>query len=290
MAEPLTARQLEALRLVSQGLDTKAIARTLGLSQATVEKHIAEGARRLGAPNRQEAARLAFGGEEDLEIPAFLRRLAGVAVHPEVTLDDLNGQKEHDREVNSVTLHLADGSITSGEDLEFCRRELAAISLGAFSRVMAAAPFEGVLHDAVWAWRGHSWSVLTIGGDGYLHIRSPTNQIAETGEPALIVPLCSNVIYSLGSVKVSAAALSAFKLIALAILMKGVEDSKVGADLARQVSNAIDRAFLAEAAQRGNTPIQREDGTIYIYIDRRRRLDEATEGADPSTPGLSQTS
>jgi DNA-binding NarL/FixJ family response regulator len=47
-ADPLTARQREVLRLIAEGLPTKAIARRLGLSVKTVEAHRAQLMERLG--------------------------------------------------------------------------------------------------------------------------------------------------------------------------------------------------------------------------------------------------
>lgn len=51
----LTARQLEVLQGVAQGLGDKEIARRLGLSPRTVEMHVAGAIRTLGARNRSEA-------------------------------------------------------------------------------------------------------------------------------------------------------------------------------------------------------------------------------------------
>jgi DNA-binding NarL/FixJ family response regulator len=53
---PLTAAQVEVLDLVGRGLDTRAIARRLVVSDATVESHIRQSMQRLGAPTRLAAA------------------------------------------------------------------------------------------------------------------------------------------------------------------------------------------------------------------------------------------
>ncbi len=54
--EPLTARQLEVLKLMAAGQSNKDIARALGLSPATVKTHVAQIIGIIGAANRTEAA------------------------------------------------------------------------------------------------------------------------------------------------------------------------------------------------------------------------------------------
>jgi two-component system, NarL family, response regulator YdfI len=58
--EPLTAREIEVLDLLSQGLPNKAIAKRLGISDQTVKFHVATICGKLGAANRTEAARVAL--------------------------------------------------------------------------------------------------------------------------------------------------------------------------------------------------------------------------------------
>jgi DNA-binding NarL/FixJ family response regulator len=53
---PLTSSQVEVLDLVGRGLDTRAIARRLVVSEATVETHIRQAMQRLGVPTRLAAA------------------------------------------------------------------------------------------------------------------------------------------------------------------------------------------------------------------------------------------
>ena len=53
--EALTARELEVLQLVSQGLSNKMIARQLSISEHTVKFHVSSTYAKLGAANRTEA-------------------------------------------------------------------------------------------------------------------------------------------------------------------------------------------------------------------------------------------
>jgi DNA-binding CsgD family transcriptional regulator len=55
----LTERERECLRLVDRHLSSKEIARELGLSKHTVDWHLDKARKRLGAPDRYAAARLA---------------------------------------------------------------------------------------------------------------------------------------------------------------------------------------------------------------------------------------
>jgi DNA-binding CsgD family transcriptional regulator len=53
--EPLTARELEVLQLLSQGLSNKLIARKLQISEHTVKFHISSLYTKLGASSRTDA-------------------------------------------------------------------------------------------------------------------------------------------------------------------------------------------------------------------------------------------
>ncbi len=55
LAEPLTARELEVLQLVSQGLSNKLIARELVISEHTVKFHLSSTFGKLGAVSRTDA-------------------------------------------------------------------------------------------------------------------------------------------------------------------------------------------------------------------------------------------
>ena len=57
--EPLTAREIQVLELLAEGLPNKAIAGRLGISDQTVKFHVAAISGKLGAANRTDAVRRA---------------------------------------------------------------------------------------------------------------------------------------------------------------------------------------------------------------------------------------
>jgi DNA-binding NarL/FixJ family response regulator len=57
--EPLTAREVQVLELLAEGLPNKAVARRLGISDQTVKFHVASLSGKLGAANRTDAVRRA---------------------------------------------------------------------------------------------------------------------------------------------------------------------------------------------------------------------------------------
>jgi len=57
--EPLTAREVEVLQLLAEGLPNKSIATRLGISDQTVKFHVGSICGKLGAANRTQAVRLA---------------------------------------------------------------------------------------------------------------------------------------------------------------------------------------------------------------------------------------
>lgn len=59
--EALTAREVEVIELMAEGLPNKAIALRLGISDQTVKFHVATILGKLGATNRTDAVRRAVG-------------------------------------------------------------------------------------------------------------------------------------------------------------------------------------------------------------------------------------
>ena len=57
--EPLTAREIQVLELLAEGLANKAIAARLNISDQTVKFHVASISGKLGAKNRTDAVRRA---------------------------------------------------------------------------------------------------------------------------------------------------------------------------------------------------------------------------------------
>ena len=59
VAEPLTAREVQVLELLAEGLSNKAVGERLGISDQTVKFHVASISGKLGAANRTDAVRRA---------------------------------------------------------------------------------------------------------------------------------------------------------------------------------------------------------------------------------------
>jgi DNA-binding NarL/FixJ family response regulator len=57
--EPLTAREVQVLELLAEGLPNKTIAARLGISDQTVKFHVSSISGKLGAANRTDAVRRA---------------------------------------------------------------------------------------------------------------------------------------------------------------------------------------------------------------------------------------
>jgi DNA-binding NarL/FixJ family response regulator len=58
--EPLTAREIQVVELLTEGMPNKAIAARLGISDQTVKFHVAAIAAKLGAANRTDVVRRAI--------------------------------------------------------------------------------------------------------------------------------------------------------------------------------------------------------------------------------------
>lgn len=61
--DSLSAQQRRCLRLVGDGLSSEEIAHALGIAPGTVNGHIEQAVRKLGAPNRRRAARMLLDHE-----------------------------------------------------------------------------------------------------------------------------------------------------------------------------------------------------------------------------------
>ena len=59
LVEPLTAREIQVLELLAEGLPNKAIAVQLGISDQTVKFHVSSISSKLGAANRTDVVRRA---------------------------------------------------------------------------------------------------------------------------------------------------------------------------------------------------------------------------------------
>ena len=59
IVEPLTAREVQVLELLAEGLPNKAVGERLGISDQTVKFHVASISGKLGAANRTDAVRRA---------------------------------------------------------------------------------------------------------------------------------------------------------------------------------------------------------------------------------------
>lgn len=69
----LTARQREVVTLIARGAADKEIARTLGITTATAQKHVTNLLKRLGVPNRAAAAAVLVSSTTWYGTPAALR-------------------------------------------------------------------------------------------------------------------------------------------------------------------------------------------------------------------------
>lgn len=95
--EKLTPREREILRLIAAHLQSKEIARALGLSPKTVEMHVLSARRRLSGMSRRDAA-LAFvaweGGDPGSD---YRRQPGGMAALPDPLPSDREIGSDHDR-------------------------------------------------------------------------------------------------------------------------------------------------------------------------------------------------
>lgn len=95
--EKLTPREREILRLIAAHLQSKEIARALGLSPKTVEMHVLSARRRLSGMSRRDAA-LAFVAWESGDPGSDYRRQPdSLAALPDTPLADREIGSDHDR-------------------------------------------------------------------------------------------------------------------------------------------------------------------------------------------------
>jgi DNA-binding CsgD family transcriptional regulator len=66
--DKLSRRQVECLLLVAEGMSSKEIGKNFGLSPSTVDSHISAAIDRLGASNRNHAARMVQNEQNDSDI------------------------------------------------------------------------------------------------------------------------------------------------------------------------------------------------------------------------------
>lgn len=94
--EKLTPREREILRLIAAHLQSKEIARELGLSPKTVEMHVLSARRRLSGMSRRDAA-LAFVAWEGDPGNDYRKRPGGLAALPDTPLPDREIGSSDDR-------------------------------------------------------------------------------------------------------------------------------------------------------------------------------------------------
>ena len=85
MASQLSPRQREILDLVAEGRTSKEIAVTLGISESTVNWHLANAFERLGASSRAEAVALAIRSNGADQAPHSTRRVPAAAARARIT-------------------------------------------------------------------------------------------------------------------------------------------------------------------------------------------------------------
>ncbi|WP_454758229.1 helix-turn-helix domain-containing protein [Caulobacter segnis] len=101
--EKLTPREREILRLIAAHLQSKEIARALGLSPKTVEMHVLSARRRLAGMSRRDAA-LAFvaweGGDPGKD---YRKQPDGMAALPDTPLSDREIGNDHVQTASSLS-------------------------------------------------------------------------------------------------------------------------------------------------------------------------------------------
>ena len=101
--QALSTRQLECMHLVREGMTSKEISRTLGISRHTVDGHIQGALNKMGAGRRKQAAILTAS---NLRLPQVATNIIATAIEgliecldamqQDVDLEDDDPDAEHD--------------------------------------------------------------------------------------------------------------------------------------------------------------------------------------------------
>ncbi len=95
--EKLTPREREILRLIAAHLQSKEIARALGLSPKTVEMHVLSARRRLSGMSRRDAALAFVGWERGDPGSDYRKQPDSLAALPDTPPSDREIGSDHDR-------------------------------------------------------------------------------------------------------------------------------------------------------------------------------------------------
>ncbi|KQV62246.1 MULTISPECIES: helix-turn-helix transcriptional regulator [unclassified Caulobacter] len=120
--EKLTPREREILRLIAAHLQSKEIARALGLSPKTVEMHVLSARRRLSGMSRRDAALAFVAWEGDDPGNDYRKRPSDLAAFPDPPLSDREIGSGHEQtsldgpgvRQTSETRLLRDGPVFGG--------------------------------------------------------------------------------------------------------------------------------------------------------------------------------
>ncbi len=108
--EKLTPREREILRLIAAHLQSKEIARALGLSPKTVEMHVLSARRRLSGMSRRDAALAFVAWEGDDPGNDYRKRPSDLAAFPDPPLSDREIGSGHEQTSLRQGVGLVDGA------------------------------------------------------------------------------------------------------------------------------------------------------------------------------------
>lgn len=155
--DKLTPREREILRLIAAHLQSKEIARALGLSPKTVEMHVLSARRRLAGMSRRDAALAFVAWEEGAPGNDYRKRPDGLAALPTSPLPGDETGSEHER-----TPPEPDPQPLRRPDLAGQNRRTGSAG---------ASPAQGPGH-----WRAALWRLVAGAGDDGLPDRRPPGQ------------------------------------------------------------------------------------------------------------------